>query len=212
VLDGEALTVEFVKAAMTQAFVDHGAMSEDYIVAWGEQGARGHDTGSGQIPPNSPVVIDVFPRDRESACFADMTRTFVVGEPPGEIVEWHKLVKEAVDRTIEPIKPGVKGKELFDIACDIFEAAGQKTTRTKQPGEILDEGFYHSLGHGVGVEGPEAPGLGQLGQKELVPGDVITIEPGLYRQGFGGVRLEDLVLVTEDGYENLTDFPYDLAP
>jgi Xaa-Pro aminopeptidase len=212
VLDGEPLTVERMKVAMTQAFVDHGTMSDDFIVAWGEQGARGHDMGSGQIPPNSPVVIDLFPKDRESACYADMTRTFVVGEPPEELVEWHRLVKEAVDRTIEPIKPGVKGRELFDIACDIFEEAGQKTQRTKEPGEPLDEGFYHSLGHGVGLEVHEQPGLGQLGEKELVPGDVITIEPGLYRQGFGGVRLEDLVLVTEDGYENLTKFPYDLAP
>jgi Xaa-Pro aminopeptidase len=212
VLEGEPLTVERVKVAMTQAFVDHGTMSDDFIVAWGEQGARGHDTGSGQIQPNSPVVIDVFPKDRESACYADMTRTFVVGEPPEEIVEWHRLVKEAVDATLQPIKPGVKGRELFDIACDIFEAAGQKTQRTKEPGEVLDEGFFHSLGHGVGLEIHEAPGLGQLGEKELVAGDVITIEPGLYRQGFGGVRLEDLVLVTDDGYENLTDFPYDLAP
>ncbi len=211
-LDGEPLTVERIKVAINQAFMDNGAMSELFIVAWGEQGARGHDVGSGHIPPGVPVVVDLFPKDVESACFADMTRTFVVGEPDEEIVEWHRLVKEALDRTIEPIKPGVVGKELFDIACDIFEAAGQKTQRTKEPGKPLDEGFFHSLGHGVGLEVHEAPGLGLISDKELVPGDVITIEPGLYRQGFGGVRLEDLVLVTEDGYENLTDFPYDLAP
>jgi Xaa-Pro aminopeptidase len=211
-LDGEPLTVERIKVAISQAFMDNGATSDDFIVAWGEQGARGHDTGSGQIPPGSPIVIDLFPKDRESACYADMTRTFVVGEPDEEIVEWHRLVKEAVDRTIEPIKPGVKGRELFDIACDIFEEAGQPTQRTKEPGKPLDEGFFHSLGHGVGLEVHEAPGLGLLGEKELVPGDVITIEPGLYRQGYGGVRLEDLVLVTESGYENLTKFPYELAP
>jgi Xaa-Pro aminopeptidase len=211
-LDGEPLTVERIKVAISQAFMDNGATSDDFIVAWGEQGARGHDTGSGQIPPGSPIVIDLFPKDRESACYADMTRTFVVGEPDEEIVEWHRLVKEAVDRTIEPIKPGVKGRELFDIACDIFEEAGQPTQRTKEPGKPLDEGFFHSLGHGVGLEVHEAPGLGLLGVKELVPGDVITIEPGLYRQGYGGVRLEDLVLVTESGYENLTKFPYELAP
>jgi Xaa-Pro aminopeptidase len=211
-LDGEPLTVERMKVAMSQAFTDHGTSSDDFIVAWGAQGARGHDTGSGQIPPNSPVVIDLFPKDKESGCYADMTRTFVVGESPEELVEWHRLVKEALDRTIEPIKPGVKGRELFDIACDVFEEAGQKTQRTKEPGKPLDEGFFHSLGHGVGLEVHEAPYLGQLGDKPLVAGDVVTIEPGLYRQGFGGVRLEDLVLVTDDGYENLTDFPYDLAP
>ena len=212
VLDGEPLTVERVKVAISQAFMDNGAASDDFIVAWGEQGARGHDMGSGQIQAGTPVVVDLFPKDKESACYADMTRTFVVGEPPEEIVEWHRLVKEAVDRTIEPIKPGVTGRELFDIACDIFEEAGQKTQRTKEPGKPLDEGFFHSLGHGVGLEVHEAPYLGLLGDKPFVPGDVVTIEPGLYRQGFGGVRLEDLVLVTEDGYENLTDFSYDLAP
>ena len=212
ILDGEPLTCERIKAAINQAFMEHDCLADVSIVARGAQGARGHDSGSGPISPGEPVVIDLFPRDRESACYADMTRTFVVGEPPAEIAEWHGLVKEALDRTIEPIKPGVQGRELFDIACDIFEAAGQKTARTKAPGEVLDEGFFHSLGHGVGLEVHEAPGLGLLGEKELVPGDVVTIEPGLYRQGFGGVRLEDLVLVTEDGYENLTDFPYDLAP
>jgi Xaa-Pro aminopeptidase len=212
VLDGRPLTVERIKVEISQAFMDNGATSDVFIVAWGEQGARGHDAGSGQIPPDVPVVVDLFPKDVESACYADMTRTFVVGEPDEEIVEWHRLVKEAVDRTIEPIKPGVKGRELFDIACDIFEEAGEKTQRTKEPGKPLDEGFFHSLGHGVGLEVHEAPGLGLLGEKELVPGDVITIEPGLYRQGYGGVRLEDLILVTEDGYENLTQFPYDLAP
>ena len=212
VLDGEPLTVERMKVAVSQAFMDNGASSDDFIVAWGEQGARGHDMGSGQIPPDSPVVIDLFPKDKESACYADMTRTFVVGEPDEEIVEWHRLVKEAVDRTIDPIKPGVTGLELFEIACDIFEEAGQKTQRTKEPGKPLDEGFFHSLGHGVGLEVHEAPYLGLLGDKPFVAGDVVTIEPGLYRQGYGGVRLEDLVLVTEDGYENLTKFPYDLAP
>jgi len=210
VLEGEPLTVERMKVVMSQAFMDHGATSDDFIVAWGEQGARGHDMGSGQIPPDSPVVIDLFPKDKESACYADMTRTFVVGEPDEEIVEWHRLVKEAVDRTIDPIKPGVTGLELFEIACDIFEEAGQKTQRTKEPGKPLDEGFFHSLGHGVGLEVHEAPYLGLLGDKPFVAGDVVTIEPGLYRQGYGGVRLEDLVLVTDDGAEVLTSFPYDL--
>jgi Xaa-Pro aminopeptidase len=211
-LDGEALTCERIKIAIAQAFTDHTCTADDFIVARGEQGASGHDMGSGPIAPGEPVVIDLFPKDRASACYADMTRTFVVGEPSEEIVEWHRLVKEAVDRTIEPIKPGVKGRVLFDIACDIFEEAGQKTQRTKEPGKPLDEGFFHSLGHGVGLEVHEQPGLGLISEKELVAGDVVTIEPGLYRQGFGGVRLEDLILVTADGYENLTDFPYDLAP
>ncbi|MBA3717104.1 MAG: aminopeptidase P family protein [Actinobacteria bacterium] len=211
-LDGAPLTSERIKLAIGQVFTEHDCTAEDFIVARGEQGARGHDMGSGPIAPGEPVVIDLWPKDRVSACYADMTRTFVAGEPSEEIIEWHRLCKEALDRTIEPIEPGVKGRVLFDIACDIFEEHGQKTQRTKEPGESLDEGFFHSLGHGVGLEVHEEPGLGLLGEKEFIAGDVVTIEPGLYRQGFGGVRLEDLILVTEDGYENLTDFPYDLAP
>ena len=95
--------------------------------------------------------------------------------------------------------------------CRYFEEHGYATNLSKPPGEILDHGFTHSLGHGVGLEVHEQPALGRAGH-ELVAGDVITLEPGLYRRGFGGCRLEDLVLVTEDGAENLTQYPYDLEP
>jgi Xaa-Pro aminopeptidase len=211
-LDGEILTSERVKVAMRQAFDEHNCSIDDFIVAGGAQGAVGHDTGSGPLDARSPIVIDIWPRDRESACFTDMTRTFVVGDPPEEIVEWHRLTKEALDRSLEQIKSGADGREVFGAACDVYEAAGQKTQRTKEKGVPLDEGFFHALGHGVGLEVHEAPIMGFVSDKELVSGDVVTVEPGLYRQGFGGVRLEDIVLVTDEGYENLTEFPYDLAP
>jgi Xaa-Pro aminopeptidase len=212
VLEGEPLTVERIKAAMTQTFVEHDCTTEEYIVAPGAQGAVGHDLGSGPIRAGEPLIIDVFPRDMSSGCFADMTRTFVVGDPPSEIAEWHKLVREAVDRSIAAVRPGVTGREVFDLACDVFEEHGEPTLRTKEIGKPMHDGFFHSLGHGVGLEVHEEPGLGMVGDKPLVAGDVVTIEPGLYRQGFGGVRLEDLVLVTEDGYENLTRFSYELQP
>jgi Xaa-Pro aminopeptidase len=212
VVDGKPLTCERIKMAIAEQFMEHDCIADDFIVARGPQGAVGHDMGSGPIAPGEPVVIDLFPKDRESACFADMTRTYVVGEPPQEIVEWQRLCKEALDRTLEAVKPGVSGRSIFDISCDIFEQHGYPTLRTKEPGKPLQDGFYHSLGHGVGLDVHEEPGMGLISKDELVAGDVVTLEPGLYRQGFGGVRLEDLVLVTEDGAENLTDFPYDLEP
>jgi Xaa-Pro aminopeptidase len=206
------LTVEEVKGAMGVVFAEHGTSADDFIVAPGPQGAVGHDMGSGPIRPGVPIVVDIWPRDNESFVFCDMTRTFVVGDVPEDVRRWHGLVKQALDRAIEDIRPGVAGKAVYDGTCEIFEAAGEPTQRTKTPGEPLVDGFFHGLGHGVGLEVHEAPGLGLISEKELVAGDVVTVEPGLYRQGYGGVRLEDLILVTEDGRENLTQYPYDLTP
>jgi Xaa-Pro aminopeptidase len=209
--DGETLTCERIKAAVDQAFAAHGAAVDAIIVSHGAQAAIGHEEGSGPILPGETVIADLFPFDKETGCYADMTRTFVVGEPSDEAREWHRLAREALDRSLEAIRPGVEGKAVHRVACEVFQDAGYPTQLTKQPGEVLLEGFYHSLGHGVGLDVHEEPGLGRNGVA-LVAGDVVAVEPGLYRQGVGGCRLEDLVLVTEDGCENLTSFSYDLQP
>jgi Xaa-Pro aminopeptidase len=140
-----------------------------------------------------------------------MTRTYVVGQPSDEVQEWHRLVKDALDRSTAEVRPGVNGRRLFELVCGLFQDAGYKTQLNKEPGEVLEDGFFHGLGHGVGLEVHELPSMGRTGH-DLVPGDVVTIEPGLYRAGYGGLRLEDLVLVTSDGHELLTDYPYDLQP
>jgi len=212
-VDGEPLTCELIKLHAERAFGEHGAGAVDeFIVSHGAQTAVGHDMGSGQIQPGDVVLFDFFPRDRESACFADMTRTFVVaGEPDEEIRSFHGLCKEALDRCVEAIGPGLTGKELHRLVCDFFHEHGQPTQLHKEPGTPLDSGFYHATGHGVGLEVHEKPGIGRSGEA-FVAGDVLAIEPGLYRAGYGGVRLEDLILVTDDGAEVLTDFPYELAP
>jgi Xaa-Pro aminopeptidase len=209
---GPPLTVEDVKSAMQQVFAAHNTICDDFIVAPGAQGAVGHDMGSGPIEAGAPIVIDIWPRDNESAIYCDFTRTYVIGDVPDEVREWHRLVKEALDRAVSEIKEGVTGRAIFDGSCDIFEAAGEPTQRTKKEGETLSDGFFHGLGHGVGLEVHEEPGLGMIAKEKLRAGDVVTVEPGLYRQGYGGVRLEDLVLVTKDGAENLTQYPYDLTP
>jgi Xaa-Pro aminopeptidase len=99
----------------------------------------------------------------------------------------------------------------MEIACDLFHEHGYPTQLNKQPGEVLESGFFHGLGHGVGLEVHEKPSLSRTGH-DLVVGDVITLEPGLYRAGFGGVRLEDILVVTDGGAELVTDYPYDLTP
>ncbi|HVS84295.1 MAG TPA: Xaa-Pro peptidase family protein [Gaiellaceae bacterium] len=210
-LDGESLTCERIKIEVERVFSQHGVAAEEFIVSHGAQTAIGHEMGSGPIAPGEAVVFDLFPRDRETGVYSDMTRTYVVGEIPEEIARYHALCREALRMTTEAAKPGVNGKELMRMTCDFFAAEGFPTPLTKQPGEVLDSGFFHGLGHGVGLEVHEKPSLSRSGD-DLVPGDVITLEPGLYRAGFGGVRLEDILLVTDDGAEVITQYPYDLVP
>ncbi|MGX1695723.1 M24 family metallopeptidase [Microbacterium keratanolyticum] len=210
-LDGVPLTCEDLKAGVKEAFLRNGCDDAGMIVAHGPQTCIGHHAGSGQIFAGEPVTVDICPRDSLSGGNSDMTRTFVKGEINEELAFYYRIVKESFDKTLAAIRPGLPVAELHRISCEPIEAAGQPTQLTKKPGEVLDEGYFHSLGHGVGLEVHEAPSLNQ-NDAVLVPGDVLAIEPGCYRQGFGGVRLEDIVLVTEDGYELISDYPYDLIP
>ena len=130
-----------------------------------------------------PIVVDIWPRDNESSIFCDMTRTYVVGDVPDDVREWHRLCKEALDRAISEITDGADGRAIFDGTCEIFEAAGEPTQRTKEPGKALADGFFHGLGHGVGLEVHEQPGLGLVSKATLRAGDVVTVEPGLLPAG-----------------------------
>jgi Xaa-Pro aminopeptidase len=211
VVDGEPLTCERLKRVVERVFAEHGVAADEFILSHGAQTAIGHEMGHGPIAPNEPILFDLFPRDRETGCFSDMTRVYVVGEASDEIREFHRLAKQALDDALAGTGPGVNGRALMERTCEFFHEHGYKTQLHKQPGEVVEDGFFHSLGHGVGLEVHERPWVGRVGD-DLVPGDVITLEPGLYRSGYGGVRLEDIVLVTEDGCENLTRYPYDLEP
>ena len=211
VVDGEPVTAEQVRAALREACADHGAPAPpDVIVASVWQGF-GHEAGSGPLPAGLPIQIDLWPRDEESGCWADMTRTFVVGEVDAATRAQEALVREAFFKVRDAVRPGITGRELHAMTCDVFEAAGHRTQRTG-PGEDPNEGFQFSLGHGVGLEVHEDPGMGQSGREPLITGDVLAVEPGLWERAIGGVRFEDLLLVTEDGCEVLTQYPYELTP
>jgi len=140
----------------------------------------------------------------------------VIGEPTPEhaelIAAQEELVRAALDDAIACSRPGVAGRALFDATCDRFEAAGHRTQRTGPPDDDPAGGFQFALGHGVGLEVHEAPALGRTGRTPLIAGDVIAVEPGTVDPEHGGMRVEDLVLVTEDGYELLTERSYDLVP
>jgi Xaa-Pro aminopeptidase len=206
------LTSEEVRDAMTEACDRRGCdLPGDVIVSHGAQSAVGHESGHGPLAAGEPVVVDIWPRDRESRCWADMTRTFVAGggAPSEELAEYWRLTRESLDVVYPEVRGGADAQAIFRRSCEPFIAAGKPTQLTKADGEVLREGYFHGLGHGVGLEVHERPGLGRS-PDTLIAGDVITLEPGCYREGYGGCRLEDLVLVTEDGCETLTDFPYDL--
>ncbi|HXF98312.1 MAG TPA: M24 family metallopeptidase [Gaiellaceae bacterium] len=208
VLEGARLTCELLKERVQAAFLAHGALALEMVVSHGPQTAVGHDMGSGPVGRDDVVVLDLFPVDLESGCYADLTRTVFVGKPPGELRAWHDLCLEALELAVAGVRAGAHGGELHRQVCDFFAGHGFPTQLTKEAGQVLRDGFYHGLGHGVGLEVHEAPALGMVGE-ELVAGDVVAVEPGLYRYGLGGVRVEDLLLVTDGGCERLTDCPYD---
>ena len=210
--EGAPVTCEELQAEAMRVLSEESVLVEDRpLISAGAETTVGHEPGTGPIAEGEPIVVDLFPRDPASGCYSDMTRTFCLGEPPEELVRYHALVREALELAYGIIRPGIRGSEAHRAVCELFEENGFKTQLSKEPGEVLEEGFFHSLGHGVGLEVHELPSLGRVGE-EIVVGDVLAVEPGLYRTGFGGCRLEDLVLVTDDGCEVLADYPYELTP
>lgn len=204
---GETLTSEILRAEIDIDLLRRGCAAENTIAAGGAQAADPHERGRGPLRAGESIILDIFPVGRENRYFADMTRTVVKGEPSTELRRMYDAVLAAQETVLGMIRAGVNGRDVHSKVSEILHEAGYKTAQHDQePGVPLQEGFMHGTGHGVGLEIHEAPRV-SLADEELLPGDVITVEPGVYYPAIGGVRIEDLVVVTEDGCRNLTRFP-----
>ncbi len=205
--EGDPLTSERVKEGIEVTLLRHGCALDETIVACGENAADPHDRGSGPLEAGEPIIVDIFPRHKSTRYHADMTRTFCRGEPSETVREWYDLTAEAKQAALDTLAPGVTGEAVHAAVCDVYEDAGLATMRADPTTET---GFIHSTGHGVGLEVHELPRVSE-NAGELEPGHIVTIEPGLYDPDVGGVRIEDIVVVTEDGYENLTGYEESLV-
>jgi Xaa-Pro aminopeptidase len=204
---GETLTSETLRSEINVELLRRNCLGDGTIAAGGSQAADPHERGSGPLRAGEAIILDIFPKDLSTRYYADMTRTFVKGEPNEELRRMYDAVLESQEAALAMIGPGVNGRDVHRKVADVLHEAGYKTNvHDQKPGEPLTEGFFHGTGHGVGLEIHEAPRLAPV-DEDLIPGDIVSVEPGLYYPEVGGVRIEDLVVVTEDGCRNLTRFP-----
>ena len=204
---GETLTSETLRSEINVELLRRNCLGDGTITAGGSQAADPHERGSGPLRAGEAIILDIFPMDLSSRYYADMTRTFVKGEPGEDLRKMYDAVLESQEAALAMIGPGIDGKDVHERVSEILHEAGYVTQiHDRKEGKPLTEGFFHGTGHGVGLEIHEAPRLGLTGQ-ELVPGDIVSVEPGVYDPEVGGVRIEDLVVVTEEGCRNLTHFP-----
>jgi Xaa-Pro aminopeptidase len=214
-LDGAPFTAERLRATVEGRLLELGYASDGAIIAPGPQAADPHEMGSGPLHAGEPIVMDIFPQHKPSRYWADMTRTVSKGEPAAEIRKMYEVVKRAQDVGIAALRPGITGREVHELVEDVIFEAGYDTLRPGQQhaprdSGALPKGFIHGTGHGVGLEIHEAPNVGRSGVTPLIAGDVVTVEPGVYDPATGGVRLEDMLLITPTGSRNFTRAPRQL--
>jgi Xaa-Pro aminopeptidase len=198
---GEVVTSEDIRAVIETFLIGQGAVPSHTIVACGTQSADPHNMGSGVIAAHQPIIIDIFPRLVASGYWGDMTRTYVKGKATPELQKMYQTVREGQSMGLDMVQAGTDTAQIHQNITTHFDNQGFKTgvVNGKQGG------FLHGTGHGVGLDIHEAPRVSKNGAT-LEERMVITIEPGLYYQHIGGVRLEDLVVVREYGCDNLTNF------
>ena len=191
------LTSEILRAEIDCEILRHGMLPTGTICAGGKQGAQPHNAGSGTLPANAPIVMDIFPRSPETGYWGDLTRTVVRGKASGIVKRAYEAVLEAREYAKTLIKKGSYGAAIHCAAEAVLEKHHFFTGENDR-GQF---GFFHGLGHGVGLEIHESPRLSPRARTALQGGEIVTVEPGLYYPEWGGIRLEDLIYLTQDGSE-----------
>jgi Xaa-Pro aminopeptidase len=196
------LTSEKLRAVIDTAVIQANGLASHTIVAGGKQGCDPHEPGYGPLRAHEPIILDIFPRSQKTGYFGDITRTVVRGRASEAVRGLYDTVFRGQALGFSKIRAGVETVSVHRSVQELFERAGYKTGAHR--GAM--QGFFHGTGHGLGLEIHEAPRLGTSSAEVLKVGQVVTVEPGLYYPGIGGVRLEDVALVTGNRPRNLTRF------
>lgn len=201
-LNGTRLTSEMLKTAVNTTIMAQGWLPSHTIISSGNQCVDPHHEGSGPVKADTSIIFDIFPRSQHNGYFGDLSRTVVRGRASDRLKEIYATVQAGQQIGYRQIRDGVNGKEVHQDILALFEARGFHTGRIN--GRM--QGFFHGTGHGLGLDIHEPPRIAPV-DAILRAGHVVTVEPGLYYLGVGGVRLEDVVVVTAKGNRNLTDCP-----
>jgi Xaa-Pro aminopeptidase len=196
------LTSEKLRSVIDCAILQASGLPANTIVAGGRQACDPHERGSGPLRAHEPIIIDIFPRSQKTGFFGDITRTVVRGRASEAARNLYDTVAQAQQLAFKKVRANAPTREIHRTVQDFFAQRGYRTGR--RHGRM--QGFFHGTGHGLGLEIHESPRLGSASTGRLRPGHVVTVEPGLYYPEIGGVRLEDVALVTAHGARNLTRF------
>lgn len=196
------LTSEKLRGIIGTAVIQAGGIAANTIVASGMQTCDPHERGHGVLKAGEPIILDVFPRSEQTGFFGDITRTVVKGRASEAVRQLYRAVEEGQDLAFSLLRHGASCRDIHQKVQAHFAGMGYRTGRSR--GRM--QGFFHSTGHGLGQDLHESLGIGPQSKGTLQEGHVVTIEPGLYYPGIGGVRLEDVALVTKRGARNLTRF------
>jgi Xaa-Pro aminopeptidase len=199
---GKRLTADYLRSVANNEIFARGCIPAHTIVAAGKRGCDPHDVGGGPIRANEPIIIDIFPRSERTGYFGDITRTVVKGKASEEVRRMYNAVSAGQRLALDMIKAGVRTRDIHEAILGLFDTRGFRTG--VQDGRM--QGFFHGTGHGLGLDIHEPPRIA-INEAKLENRMVVTVEPGLYYYPVGGVRIEDTVVVTREGFKNLTRFP-----